>query len=171
MSSPNTNTLKLDSLEFVAPRPREQKLYFSKGHAEKLHAAFRKADGVQSMSKDIHEFSCNNAIISDEALNMDQARSPGGCASGSFSSMKSSGRPTLDEHLNESGLGWYQARLFSMLALTVVADGMEMTVLTMLRAPLMREFGIDKFGFASLGSVIFGGMLIGSLLGERTTIC
>jgi hypothetical protein len=38
---------------------------------------------------------------------------------------------------------------------------MEMTVLTMLRAPVMREFDIDKYGFAMVGSVIFGGMLVG----------
>ena len=32
----------------------------------------------------------------------------------------------------------------------------------------MREFGIDKYGFAVLGSVIFGGMLFGSLMGGAT---
>jgi MFS family permease len=41
----------------------------------------------------------------------------------------------------------------------------EMTVLTMLRAPVMREFGIDKYFFAMIGSVIFAGMLVGSLAG------
>ena len=85
---------------------------------------------------------------------------------GSHTSMRSAlGRPTLDEHLNASGLGWFQGRLFFMLSLIVVADGMEMTVLTMLRAPVMRDFGIDKYEFAGLGSVIFGGMLVGSLAG------
>ena len=85
---------------------------------------------------------------------------------GSRTSLRSAlGRPTLDEHLNASGLGWYQARLFTMLSLIVVADGMEMTVLTMLRAPVMRDFGIDKYEFAGVGSVIFGGMLVGSLTG------
>jgi putative MFS transporter len=79
--------------------------------------------------------------------------------------MSASGRPTLDDKINAAGLGWYQARLFAMLSLIVIADGMEMTVLTMLRAPAMREFGIDEYGFAVLGSVIFGGMLVGSLAG------
>jgi len=79
--------------------------------------------------------------------------------------MSASGRSTLDDKINAAGLGWYQARLFAMLSLIVVADGMEMTVLTMLRAPAMREFGIDEYGFAVLGSVIFGGMLVGSLAG------
>jgi MFS transporter, putative metabolite:H+ symporter len=79
--------------------------------------------------------------------------------------MSASGRPTLDDKINAAGLGWYQARLFAMLSLIVIADGMEMTVLTMLRAPAMREFGIDEYGFAVLGSVIFGGMLVGSLVG------
>lgn len=63
-----------------------------------------------------------------------------------------SGRPTLDDQLNVAGLGWYQGRLFAMLSLIVVADGMEMTVLSMLRKPLSREFGLDDYGFAALGS-------------------
>ena len=87
-------------------------------------------------------------------------------AEGSKASLRSAiGRPTLDEHLNFSGLGPFQGRLFAMLSLIVVADGMEMTVLTMLRHSVTNEFGIDKYQFAILGSVIFGGMLIGSLVG------
>ena len=55
-------------------------------------------------------------------------------AEGSKASLRSAiGRRTLDEHLNFSGLGPFQGRLFAMLSLIVVADGMEMTVLTMLR--------------------------------------
>ena len=42
--------------------------------------------------------------------------------------MSASGRPTLDDKINAAGLGWYQARLFAMLSLIVIADGMEMTV-------------------------------------------
>ena len=46
-------------------------------------------------------------------------------ANGSRSSLRSSlGRPTLDEHLDASGLGAFQGRLFFMLALVAVADGM-----------------------------------------------
>ena len=44
-------------------------------------------------------------------------------AEGSKASLRSAiGRPTLDEHLNFSGLGPFQGRLFAMLSLIVVAD-------------------------------------------------
>jgi len=71
---------------------------------------------------------------------MARAASPGGKA------------PTIDEHLDGAGFGWYQIRFFCLVSLLVVADGMEMTVLTMLREPLQREFGLDEYGFAALGS-------------------
>jgi len=77
-----------------------------------------------------------------------------------------SGRvPTLDEHLDHAGFGWFQIRLFLMMSMLVVADGMEMTVLSMLREPLKREFGLDDYGFAALGSVIFAGLLVGNISG------
>ena len=71
----------------------------------------------------------------------------------------------LQEQIDSAGLGWFHARLFAMCASICLADGMEMTVLTMLREPVMREYNVDKYGFAALGSVVFGGMLCGSLLG------
>ena len=60
--------------------------------------------------------------------------------------------PTIDEHLDAAGFGWYQIRIFLIMSMLVVADGMEMTVLSMLRKPLQREFGLDDYGFAALGS-------------------
>jgi hypothetical protein len=60
--------------------------------------------------------------------------------------------PTIDEHLDAAGFGWYQIRIFCIMSLLVVADGMEMTVLSMLRKPLQREYGLDDYGFAALGS-------------------
>ena len=71
---------------------------------------------------------------------MARAASPGGKA------------PTIDEHLYGAGFGWYQIRFFCLVSLLVVADGMEMTVLSMLRKPLQREYGLDDYGFAALGS-------------------
>ena len=59
----------------------------------------------------------------------------------------------------------FQIRLFLMMSMLVVADGMEMTVLSMLREPLKREFGLDDYGFAALGSVIFAGLLVGNISG------
>ena len=73
--------------------------------------------------------------------------------------------PSIDEHLDHAGFGWFQVRIFLIMSLLVVADGMEMTVLSMLREPLKREFGLDDYGFAALGSVIFAGLLVGNLTG------
>jgi MFS family permease len=42
---------------------------------------------------------------------------------------------------------------------------MEMVVISMLRAPLRAEFGIDDMGFAMLGSVVFAGLLTGNVTG------
>ena len=47
--------------------------------------------------------------------------------------------PSLEEHLDAAGFGWFQVRLFSIMSLLVVADGMEMTVLSMLREPFKRD--------------------------------
>jgi len=60
--------------------------------------------------------------------------------------------PSIDEHLDAAGFGWFQMRIFCIMSMLVVADGMEMTVLSMLREPLKREFGLDDYGFAALGS-------------------
>ena len=42
---------------------------------------------------------------------------------------------------------------------------MEMVVISMLRKPLVAEFGINDMEFAMLGSVVFAGLLIGNLFG------
>jgi len=84
---------------------------------------------------------------------MSEAPSPGGKV------------PSIDEHLDAAGFGWFQMRIFCIMSMLVVADGMEMTVLSMLREPLKREFGLDDYGFAALGSVIFAGLLVGNLSG------
>ena len=60
--------------------------------------------------------------------------------------------PTIDEHLDAAGFGMFQIRIFCIMSMLVIADGMEMTVLSMLRKPLQREYGLDDYGFAALGS-------------------
>jgi MFS family permease len=52
-----------------------------------------------------------------------------------------------------------------MVSLMVAADGMEMTVISLLRSPLKREFGLDDLGFSMLGSTVFVGLLAGNLMG------
>ena len=37
-----------------------------------------------------------------------------------------------------------------MVSLMVAADGMEMTVISLLRGPLQKEFGLDDIGFSVL---------------------
>ncbi|EKX52484.1 hypothetical protein GUITHDRAFT_101655 [Guillardia theta CCMP2712] len=73
--------------------------------------------------------------------------------------------PTVDEHIDHAGVGWYQFRLFFILALLVMADGMEMTVISMLRKPLSEEWGLGEMTFAAIGSTIFAGLLTGNLCG------
>ena len=73
--------------------------------------------------------------------------------------------PTLDEHLNHMGLGWFHARLFAMLAILIAADGMEITVLAIVRTAVMQDFDISDWQFALVGSAIFAGMLMGCAVG------
>jgi MFS family permease len=73
--------------------------------------------------------------------------------------------PSLEDHLNHCELGWFQYKIFIMAALIVAADGMEMTVISLLRKPLMSEWGLDDNSFSLLGSTVFLGLLIGNLIG------
>jgi len=73
--------------------------------------------------------------------------------------------PTLEDHLNHCGLGWFQYKIFIMAALIVAADGMEMTVISLLRKPLSTEWALDDNYFSLLGSTVFLGLLIGNLIG------
>ena len=75
----------------------------------------------------------------------------------------------LDEHLDASGLGWFQVRLFALCSLTMVAHGAQMSVVTMLEEPVSKEFGLDKLGFSLVGSAIFRGMLA-DLYGRRVAM-
>jgi hypothetical protein len=59
--------------------------------------------------------------------------------------------PSIDEHLDAAGFGMFQIRILCILSMLVIADGMEMTMLSMLRKPFMEEFGLDDYGFAALG--------------------
>lgn len=73
--------------------------------------------------------------------------------------------PSLEDHLNHCGLGWFQYNIFIMAALIVAADGMEMTVISLLRKPLSDEWALNDDYFSLLGSSVFLGLLIGNLIG------
>jgi len=73
--------------------------------------------------------------------------------------------PSLEDHLNHCGLGWFQYNIFIMAALIVAADGMEMTVISLLRKPLSDEWALNDDYFSLLGSTVFLGLLIGNLIG------
>ena len=63
------------------------------------------------------------------------------------------------------GLGWFHARLFAMLAILIAADGLEITVLAIVRTAVMQDFDISDWQFALVGSAIFAGMLMGCAVG------
>ena len=46
---------------------------------------------------------------------------------------------SLEEHLDAAGFGWFQMRFFLILSSLVVADDMEMTMLSILREPFKRD--------------------------------
>ena len=73
--------------------------------------------------------------------------------------------PSLEEHLNHCGLGWFQYKIFLMAAAIVAADGMEMTVISLLRKPLTSEWDLSDETFSLLGSSVFLGLLIGNMVG------
>jgi MFS family permease len=73
--------------------------------------------------------------------------------------------PTIEEHIDAGGVGLFQARLFLLTGLVSISDGCEMVVVTILREPMMKEFGVSDMGFATLGSVIFAGLIVGNLAG------
>eukprot|EP00286_Rhodomonas_abbreviata_P023632 CAMPEP_0181314324 /NCGR_PEP_ID=MMETSP1101-20121128/14754_1 /TAXON_ID=46948 /ORGANISM="Rhodomonas abbreviata, Strain Caron Lab Isolate" /LENGTH=509 /DNA_ID=CAMNT_0023421403 /DNA_START=195 /DNA_END=1720 /DNA_ORIENTATION=- len=73
--------------------------------------------------------------------------------------------PSLEDHLAHAELGWYQGKIFLMASLLVAADGMEMTVISLLRKPLSKEWGLNDNEFSALGSTVFAGLLIGNLMG------
>lgn len=75
------------------------------------------------------------------------------------------GDPTVEEHLNHAGLGKRHVFLFCIAGMLVAADGMEMVVISLLHEPLRKEWGLDELMFASLGSVVFAGLLVGNLTG------
>lgn len=75
------------------------------------------------------------------------------------------GDPTVEEHLNHAGLGRRHIFLFCIASLLVAADGMEMVVISLLHEPLKLEWGLDELSFATLGSVVFAGLLVGNLSG------
>uniref|UniRef100_A0A7S0YXR6 Major facilitator superfamily (MFS) profile domain-containing protein n=1 Tax=Hemiselmis tepida TaxID=464990 RepID=A0A7S0YXR6_9CRYP len=76
-----------------------------------------------------------------------------------------SGLPTVEDQLNHIGMGNKHWFLFFISSLLVAADGMEMVVISLLHDPLRREWNLDELGFASLGSVVFAGLLVGNLTG------
>mmetsp|Transcript_7181 Transcript_7181/g.14427 ORF Transcript_7181/g.14427 Transcript_7181/m.14427 type:complete len:481 (+) Transcript_7181:20-1462(+) len=73
--------------------------------------------------------------------------------------------PTIEEHLAHCGVGRWQMMIFAIVSLLVLSDGMEMTVISLLRQPLQQEWGLDDFTFSALGSTVFAGLLVGNLIG------
>mmetsp|Transcript_25651 Transcript_25651/g.60851 ORF Transcript_25651/g.60851 Transcript_25651/m.60851 type:complete len:494 (-) Transcript_25651:101-1582(-) len=73
--------------------------------------------------------------------------------------------PSLEDHLEHAGVGLYQLKIFLIASLLVAADGMEMTVISLMRKPLSKEWGLNDGTFAIIGSTVFAGLLVGNLMG------
>ncbi|EKX52288.1 hypothetical protein GUITHDRAFT_102191 [Guillardia theta CCMP2712] len=73
--------------------------------------------------------------------------------------------PSLEEHLEHAGVGMFQLCIFLIASLMVAADGMEMTVISLLRKPLQKEWQLNDYEFSSVGSTVFAGLLLGNLIG------
>lgn len=75
------------------------------------------------------------------------------------------GAPTVEQQVNEIGMGKFQYMLLAIFGLIVVADGMEMVVISLLYTALHKDWGISKLEEGVLAGVIFLGFLAGNVVG------
>ena len=75
------------------------------------------------------------------------------------------GAPTAEQQINVIGMGRFQYLLFVIFGLIVVADGMEMVVISLLYTALHKDWGISKLEEGVLAAVIFLGFLAGNIVG------
>jgi putative MFS transporter len=75
------------------------------------------------------------------------------------------GAPSVEQQINAIGIGAFQYRLIAIFGLIVVADGMEMVVISLLFTALHRDWGISKLEEGVLAALIFFGFLVGNIVG------
>jgi len=69
---------------------------------------------------------------------------------------------TIDEAIECVGFGRFQVGLLFMCGMCWAADAMEMMLLSFLLPSAKEEFGLDSWLEATIGSVSFGGMMLGA---------
>jgi hypothetical protein len=75
------------------------------------------------------------------------------------------GAPSVEQQINAIGMGRFQHVLIGIFGLIVVADGMEMVVISLLYTALHKDWGISKLEEGLLAGVIFMGFLVGNIVG------
>lgn len=75
------------------------------------------------------------------------------------------GAPSVEKQINTIGMGRFQYMLLAIFGLIVVADGMEMVVISLLYTALHQDWGISKLEEGVLAAVIFLGFLVGNIVG------
>jgi MFS family permease len=74
---------------------------------------------------------------------------------------------SLEDILDEIGMGFFQYRLMAICGLAFMADSMEISLLGYLSQCAGQSFDLDNAKKASISGVVFAGQLIGSLLWGR----
>jgi MFS family permease len=87
------------------------------------------------------------------------------CLGEAESGTEASSLPTVEDQINVIGVGKFHYTLMTFLGFLCAADGMEMVVLSLLSSQLQTEWNASKVEIGGLASVIFVGVLVGSLIG------
>jgi len=74
---------------------------------------------------------------------------------------------SLEDILDEIGMGFFQYRLLAICGLAFMADSMEISLLGYLSQCAGQSFDLDDAKKASISGVVFAGQLLGSLLWGR----
>mmetsp|Transcript_13127 Transcript_13127/g.11208 ORF Transcript_13127/g.11208 Transcript_13127/m.11208 type:complete len:143 (-) Transcript_13127:57-485(-) len=70
----------------------------------------------------------------------------------------------LDDALDQIGFGQYQRRMYIILSLVLMNDGAESIIISFLLPILQKEWGLQTDEMKWLGSAMFTGFLIGSIV-------
>ncbi|KAJ1474845.1 major facilitator superfamily domain-containing protein [Baffinella frigidus] len=75
------------------------------------------------------------------------------------------GAPSVEDQINAIGLGRFQYLLILIFGLIVVSDGMNMVVISILYTTLHDEWGLTQLQEGMLAGVVFGGFILGTMVG------
>lgn len=72
--------------------------------------------------------------------------------------------PTVDDLLDDIGIGWFQYRLLIVCGLTFMCDAMEVFLLSFLSICAGNDFDLTNRQIALISSAAFAGILVGSFV-------